>query len=66
MSNVNRSANDDTPEALAAAAHNWTLLGPDWCRCAGDNFDNLAYYRDPKSGSHGWMCCRCLGIVQTG
>jgi len=28
--------------------------------------DNIAYYRDPISGSHGWMCCVCRSIVQTG
>jgi hypothetical protein len=63
-----QSANDDTPEALAAAAHNWTLLKPDWCKCGGGNmdFEHTAYYRDPKSGSHGWMCVQCHGIVQTG
>jgi len=68
MKVVDRSANDDSPEALAAAALNWQLLANDWCHCK--NFSptdaDIAYYRDPESGCHGWMCCQCFGIVQTG
>lgn len=64
---VNFAANDDTPEALALAAENWKLLIGDWCYCKGsEGFENAAYYRDPKSGSHGWMCGHCKHIIQTG
>jgi hypothetical protein len=59
-----RTANDHTPEALAAAAHNWKLAKGSWCKCK--NQTDLAYYRDPKTGSHGWMCCKCLCVVQIG
>jgi len=71
--NIDRSANDDTPEALAAAANNWRVLvkatvslhhADQWCGCRKQ--DDIAYYRDPVSGSHGWLCCQCLCIVQTG
>ena len=61
-------ANDDSPDALEAAAHNAKLVKDDWCKC-GANDDpcamNQAYFRDRKHG-HGWMCGRCRGIVQTG
>jgi hypothetical protein len=64
---VDRSANDDTPDALAAAAHNYELVKNDWCTCKEPpRFRNTAYYRHPKTGDHGWMCAACHGIVQTG
>jgi hypothetical protein len=61
-------ANDDTPEALAAAANNYRLLKDDWCKCkdSGKTTQSIAYYRSPLTGSHGWMCAKCLAIVQTG
>jgi len=65
-----KSANDDTPAALKAAAHNYDLLKDEWCQCRGDEDDpmpsDIAYYRSPIYGTHGWMCCKCLRIVQTG
>jgi len=66
MSDIDYSANDDTPEALRSAANNWRKVKPDWCKCANQNMENIAYYRDPISGSHGWLCGVCHGIVQTG
>ena len=66
---INRTANDDTPEALVAAAGNWKQLRGDWCDCgnpATTEFAHSAYYRDPVNGSHGWMCVNCRGIIQTG
>ena len=69
VNGIDKSANDDTPEALAAAAENWKKLRGDWCDCGNPDsikFAHSAYYRDPKSGSHGWMCVACRGIIQTG
>ena len=62
---IDRSANDDTEAALAAAAHNYQLVKDRWCLCKKVRVD-IAYYRSPKTGDHGWMCCVCRGIVQTG
>ena len=66
MSKPYKKANDDTPEALDAAAKNYQLLIDQWCKCDAQNLHEIAYYRDPHTGSHGWMCCKCHGIVQTG
>jgi hypothetical protein len=62
------TATDYSPETLAAAAHNWRLLNPEWHDAASCNATDgeICYYRDPESGSHGWMCTECYGIVQTG
>ena len=61
------TATDYSPETLAAAAHNWRLLNPEWHDAAScDATDGeICYYRDSESGSHGWMCTKCYGIVQT-
>jgi hypothetical protein len=64
MKMPDKTANDDTPEALAAAAENFKLLRNGWC--VHMTQADPAYYRNPQSGAHGWMCCKCLGIVQTG
>lgn len=59
-------AGDHNAEALELAAINAQLLQPVWCRCKPDSMpDNMAYFRNP-SGSHGWMCVKCRGILQTG
>lgn len=68
---IDQSANDHTPAALAAAAQNHAKLVPYWhnkeaCSADPDDFDNLAYYRCPKTGEHGWMCAHCRAVVQTG
>jgi hypothetical protein len=64
---VDQSAGDHSPEALAAAHHNWLLCKADWCRCKGNNdLSRTAYYRNKRSGQHGWLCIVCRGIVQTG
>ncbi len=67
---VDRTANDNTAPALSAAKHNYKLLrAAHWCKCGnGSEFAlaNAAYYRDPASGSHGWMCGMCKGIIQLG
>jgi hypothetical protein len=65
---VDQSANDDTEEALLAAANNYRLVKDQWCKCANQNTKahQIAYYRSPITGSHGWMCCACHCIVQTG
>lgn len=73
MNQPNQAAGDHNPQALAAAADNYRLLIDRWHdskTCGADLDDNegeyVAYYRDPESGSHGWMCCNCNCIVQTG
>jgi hypothetical protein len=72
MKTPDQSANDHTPAALAAAANNFRILIDRWHdpKTCGADTDNsgeyLAYYRDPETGSHGWMCCNCNCIVQTG
>lgn len=64
---IDKTANDDTPEALRAAAHNYKLVRDEWCRCLENRqMTNVAYYRSPTTGDHGWLCCQCRGIVQTG
>jgi hypothetical protein len=62
------NANDDSEEALSAAANNYRLLKDDWCKCkdSGKVSQRIAYFRSPLTGSHGWMCAHCHGIVQTG
>jgi len=65
---VKREANDYDEASLAAAAHNFDLLQPHWAhakKCSSTD-DNIVYYRDPRTGSHGWMCGECHRIVQTG
>ena len=57
-------AGDDSPEALKLAARNWNLLTGGWCYCTGENLE--AYYRNPRTGKHGWLCCGCGGITQLG
>jgi hypothetical protein len=59
-----QQANDDSAEALARAAANYQMVIGEWCRC--EDKPGIAYYRSPHGGEHGWMCCRCLRIVQTG
>ena len=62
-----RSANDDTPEHLVAAHHNWLLVKSHWCQGhESEQEPDTVYYRDKRSGSHGWACGTCRGIVQTG
>ena len=63
--NLDFTALDDTPEALSAAAHNFKLLKNGWCKCT-NKVESIVYYRCPQTGSHGWMCTDCRGIVQTG
>ena len=63
---LRHDANDHTPEALAAAAHNWKLVIDDWCTCPPSDECNQVYYRSPRTGSHGWMCAKCRKITQTG
>lgn len=71
--NIDQSAGDHNPQALAAAASNSAQLIDRWhspkiCDADIDNYDgdNIAYFRDPESGSHGWMCIKCRHVVQTG
>jgi hypothetical protein len=62
---LRRDAMDDSAEHLKAADHNYRLLRDEWCEC-NSALDHIVYYRSAKSGSHGWMCVDCNGIVQTG
>jgi len=68
MRKPNRLAGDHTSEALSAAADNFALLIADWCECKPEPqpIIETAYYRDPETGTHGWMCCKCNCITQTG
>ena len=61
---VDRNANDDTEDHLKAAASNHQLVRNHWCKCLDQN--DICYFRSPRTGYHGWMCCRCHGVVQTG
>ncbi len=64
---VNKAAGDHNEQALLAAAVNEMLVHPVWCKCQPDSMpDNMAYFRNPISGNHGWMCVTCQGILQTG
>lgn len=56
-------ANDDTEEHLAYAQANAMLVRRAWCECATPAEE--AYWRR-ADGRHGWMCCGCHGITQTG
>ena len=58
-------ANNDTALGLIAAAHNWRELCHGWCECPpADEFTEV-FFRDPKTGAHGWMCSRCCKMTQT-
>jgi hypothetical protein len=63
-------ASDDPadPAALLAAQANYRTLAPGWCRGHADPREDCreAYFRDQASGFHGWMCCQCRKITQTG
>lgn len=61
---VKLDAGDHTPEALESAAHNFRLVRDAWCNCATEG--EQAYYNNPATGQHGWMCEKCHGITQTG
>ena len=63
---LRHDASDDTPQALEAANHNYLLISRDrnWCFCQPEG--EQVYYRSARTGSHGWMCCNCRGITQTG
>jgi hypothetical protein len=56
---------------LLTAQANYDTRAPGWCRCV-EGLPGLpkrppqAYYRDQTSGYHGWMCCTCRKITQTG
>jgi hypothetical protein len=66
-SKLTRDAGDHSAEALELAAKNFVHVRNDWCECkAGGPEQQIAYYRSKASGAHGWACCKCLGIVQTG
>jgi predicted protein tyrosine phosphatase len=62
---VDFTANDHTPEALAAAARNYGLLSGKWCDCLEVPAAPVAYFRN-SAGFHGWMCSRCRGLLQSG
>jgi len=53
---------------LESARINHLLLRDDeWCHCTHDHtIPNEVYFRDPDSGYHGWMCCTCRRVTQTG
>jgi hypothetical protein len=61
---LDRLAGDHSELALEAAARNYRKVKDKWCECG--NHDDIVYYRSPVTGSHGWMCAKCLCIVQTG
>jgi len=51
---------------LAFAQANAELLGAGGCQCGGRVVGcQEVYFRRPN-GSHGWMCCTCRKITQTG
>lgn len=62
--NLIRGAGDHSEQVLIWAAYNAKLTHSVWCRC--EDQSDVAYFRDPKSGDHGWACFACHGIVQTG
>ena len=57
-------AGDHDPIALAAAAVNYKLLRDCWCQCQPEG--DTVYFRNPLTGTHGWMCFACRGITQMG
>ena len=61
---LNKTANDDSAEALAAADHNYQQVREDWCKC--ETQGDAVYFRSARTGYHGWMCDKCNGVVQTG
>ena len=68
------NADDDTDEALEAAQYNYDNFIRDlkekdfWCKCGNgkDYVGEMAYYRDRKTGCHGWMCVDCKKVIQIG
>ena len=62
--NMIRGAGDHSEQVLIWAAYNDKLCTHQWCKCI-DQSDS-AYYRNAKTGNHGWACCHCHGVVQTG
>jgi len=59
-------AGDDSACGLAAAHANDGIRKDAWCRCRPQTRKYAVYYRNITTGAHGWMCCKCRGITQTG
>jgi hypothetical protein len=66
-------AGDHSPQALEAAARNFRLLHSGWCSCAEIDTETNpptrrreAYWLNPRTGAHGWMCAACRRTTQTG
>lgn len=66
-----QQANDGTPAELGCAFANWVLTNEaskGWCDCKMEN--NLpvtqAFWHNPDTSAHGWLCCKCHGITQLG
>ena len=57
-------AGDHDPMALAAAAANYRMLRDGWCQCQMEA--EAVYFRNPATGTHGWMCSVCRSITQIG
>jgi hypothetical protein len=66
MKTLRNDANNDTALGLIAAAHNWRELRHGWCECPPADELMEVFFRDPKTGAHGWMCIRCRKMTQTG
>lgn len=57
-------AGDHDQVALAAAAVNFKFLRDSWCQCKPEG--EQVYFRNPVTGTHGWMCSCCRCITQMG
>jgi hypothetical protein len=66
MRTLRDDANNEAAFGLIAAAYNWRELRPGWCECPPADELMEVFFRDPKTGAHGWMCTRCREMTQTG
>lgn len=57
-------AEDMTEHGLACAQVNAELLRAGWCDCKAGPTEEVYFRR--ASGGHGFMCCNCWRITQTG
>ena len=61
---IYEDANDSTKEELEKAAHNFKQLEDGWCNCKYET--PRAYFRNPNTGFHGWVCVVCKKTWQVG
>lgn len=62
---VEVEAGDESGAARDAAIRNYARLAPGWCSCLEPN-PVQAYWHNPKTPAHGWMCFTCRRVTQIG